>query len=235
MVSSRCHGQSWVVISRSSTHEQYDLFFIVLRTQWNLCWSCFPDYFVIALIILIVVALKVVLSFFFFFLFSLLRLISILLLIEMWNLAIIPAVSFSSCLRNALYSISLSWNSSKPISITHALTTAVGCLNSIRCGTNELMMDNSSPMSQMKPRYPTMDLVPWLSNSWSISPIAWEDEELAQHFARQLHAVVVVLFDKLGIDITRSDRDKRIPWKRGLSCLFQTKLPVGTLLSFSLQ
>lgn len=129
-------------------------------------------------------------SFFLFLFFSLLRLISILLLIEMWNLAIIPAVSFSSCLRNALYSISLSWNSSKPISITHALTTAVGCLklwanfiqnmkNEIRCGTNELMMDNSSPMSQMKPRYPTMDLVPWLSNSWSISPIAWEDEELA--------------------------------------------------------
>lgn len=51
--------------------------------------------------------------------------------------------------------------------------------NEIRSGTNELMMDNSSPMSQMKPRYPTMDLVPWLSNSWSISPIAWEDEELA--------------------------------------------------------
>lgn len=69
-------------------------------------------------------------SFFLFLFFSPLRLISILLLIEMWNLAIIPAVSFSSCLRNALYSISLSWNSSKPISITHALTTAVGCLNS---------------------------------------------------------------------------------------------------------
>lgn len=37
--------------------------------------------------------------------------------------------------------------------------------NEIRCGTSELMMDNSSPMSQMKPRYSTMDLVPRLSDS----------------------------------------------------------------------
>lgn len=129
-------------------------------------------------------------SFFLFLFFSLLRLISILLLIEIWNLAIIPAVSFSSCLRNALYSISFVMELLKAYFNNSCSNNSCGMLklwanfiqnmkNEIRCGTNELMMDNSSPMSQMKPRYPTMDLVPWLSNSWSISPIAWEDEELA--------------------------------------------------------
>lgn len=189
MVSSRCHGQSWVVISRSSTHEQYDLFFIVLRTQWNLCWSCFPDYFVIALIILIVVALKVVLSFFFFFFFS--------FKIDFhtaadWNVKFGNHTSsfILFMLEECFVSYKLVMELLKAYFNNSCSNNSCGMLklwanfiqnmkNEIRCGTNELMMDNSSPMSQMKPRYPTMDLVPWLSNSWSISPIAWEDEELA--------------------------------------------------------